>query len=136
MTNLKTLGEQLLLKKEPLPACMIDSRRRNSIPDTENKYICMWHECTFSFELIQDFFSHIRAHCVHEIETHRDQNRNQSVRCQWLNCDKQFTKRLKMIDHLRTHTGERFVACANCGSTFNSYAKFYDHYKRQTLNRT
>lgn len=39
-----------------------------------------------------------------------------------------------MTDHMRTHTGERFVACSNCGSTFNSYTKFYDHYRRQALN--
>lgn len=36
-----------------------------------------------------------------------------------------------MTEHMRSHTGERFVACSNCGSTFNSYLKFYDHFRRQ-----
>lgn len=135
MTNLKTLGEQLLLKKEPLPACMNDSRRRNLIRDTEAiRYMCQWQECHYSFELIQDYFDHVRGHCIHEIETHKEDNRNQVVQCHWLDCNKQFKKRLKMTEHMRTHTGERFVACANCGSTFNSYVKFYDHFKRQAVN--
>lgn len=49
-------------------------------------------------------------------------------------CTKMFDRRLKMTDHMRTHTGERFVACLNCGQTFNSYVKFYDHFRRQALN--
>lgn len=134
MTNLKTLGEQLLLKKEPLPACIIDSRRRNLIPDTDTKYVCQWRDCRYAFEFIQDYFDHARCHCVHEVETHRENNRNQTVQCLWINCQKQFTKQYKMVEHLRTHTGERVVACANCGSTFNSYVKFYDHFKRQSVN--
>lgn len=133
MTNLKTQGEQLLLKKEPLPACMNDSRRRNMIRDTETKYLCLWQECRYEFEFIQDYFDHMRGHCIHEIETHKENNRNRTVQCRWLDCQKQFTKRLKMTEHMRTHTGERFVACANCGSTFNSYVKFYDHFKRQSV---
>lgn len=135
MTNLKSIGEQLLLKKEPLPACMNDSRRRNIIPNTDNKYNCLWIDCTFTFELIQHYYDHARGHCIHELEMNKDKNRNNFVQCRWLNCTKKFNKRLKMTDHMRTHTGQRFVACSNCGSTFNSYTKFYDHFKRQTLNR-
>lgn len=134
MTNLKTLGEQLLLKKEPLPACIHDSRRRNLIRDTDTKYLCHWEECRYGFEFIQDYFDHVRGHCIHQIETHKKNNRNQMVRCHWLDCKKQFNKQFKMIEHMRTHTGERFVACANCGSAFNSYVKFYDHFKRQSVN--
>lgn len=135
MSNLKSLGEQLLLKKEPLPACINDSRRRNAIPKAEHQLICQWEECTYKFELVQDFFDHARGHCIHELELSKEKNRNNFVQCRWLDCAKKFNKRLKMTDHMRTHTGERFVACSNCGSTFNSYAKFYDHFKRQTLNR-
>lgn len=51
-----------------------------------------------------------------------------------VSCKRIFNKRLKMTDHMRSHTGERFVACLNCGSTFNSYVKFYDHYRRQAIN--
>lgn len=133
MTNLKTLGEQLLLKKEPLPACINDSRRRNMIRDCDDKYTCQWYECRYVFEFIQDYFDHVRGHCIHEIETHKHNNRNQIVQCHWLDCTKTFKKRMKMAEHMRTHTGERIVACSNCGSTFNSYVKYYDHYKRQSV---
>lgn len=51
-----------------------------------------------------------------------------------VSCKKMFDKRLKMTDHMRVHSGERFVACPNCGQTCNSYAKFYDHFRRQALN--
>lgn len=51
-----------------------------------------------------------------------------------VSCKRMFNKRLKMTEHMRSHTGERFVACANCGSTFNSYVKFYDHFRRQAIN--
>lgn len=134
ITNLKTLGEQLLLKKEPLPACMNDSRRRNMIGDTESTYLCLWRDCRYKFEFIQDYFDHVRGHCIHELITHKKNNRNQLVQCLWMDCKKTFNKRIKMTEHLRSHTGERFVACANCGSKFNSYVKFYDHFKRQAVN--
>lgn len=134
LTNLKTLGEQLLLKKEPLPACANDSRRRNLIPDVNSKYVCMWCDCKYCFELTQEYFDHVKSHCLHEIEIHKKGNRNKMVQCKWLDCKKMFNKRLKMTDHMRSHTGERFVACSNCGSTFNSYIKFYDHFKRQSIH--
>lgn len=82
MTKLKTNGEQLLQKKL-LPACMNDSRRRNFVPDTSNKYVCMWDSCTYSFDMIEDYFEHARFHCVHEMEINKQGNRNQMVQCQW-----------------------------------------------------
>lgn len=132
MTKLKTIGEQLLHKKL-LPPCINDSQRRNLIPNTESKYVCNWKDCSFTFDMIQDYFDHTRSHCIHELEMNKQGHRNTMVQCKWVSCKKMFNKRLKMTDHMRTHSGERFVACANCGSTFNSYGKFYDHYRRQAI---
>lgn len=134
ITNLKTLGEQLLLRRDPLPPCVNDSRQRNMIGDTESAYVCMWRDCNFRFDYIQEYFDHASSHCVHEIEMHKVGKKNPSVQCQWLNCKKTFHLRLKMTEHMRTHTGERCIACSNCGSTFNSNAKFFDHYRRQAIS--
>lgn len=96
-TNVKTLGEQLLLKKDPLPACMNDSRRRNIIPATESDYVCMWRECKFKFDLIQEYYEHSHNHCIHELSLSKVKNRNRKVQCQWIDCKKEFDRRLKMI---------------------------------------
>lgn len=82
MTNLKTTGEQLL-DKRPMPPCLNDSRRRNLIPDIESKYVCMWRDCTYTFELAQDYFDHARNHCIYEIDVNKQGNRNTMVQCKW-----------------------------------------------------
>lgn len=135
MTKLKVTGEQLL-DKRPMPPCLIPAtaRSRNVIPNTDLKYICMWRDCSYTFDMVEDYFDHTRSHCVHELEINKQGNRNRQVQCKWVACKRMFNKRLKMTDHMRSHTGERFVACLNCGSTFNSYVKFYDHYRRQAIN--
>ncbi|XP_055327012.1 histone H4 transcription factor [Sitodiplosis mosellana] len=135
MTRLKTTGERLLHKR-PMPPCMISSRGRNCIPSVDSKYICMWKDCSYTFDMVEDFYEHTRSHCVHELEFNKQGNRNKPVQCQWLKCKKMFDRRLKMTEHMRTHSAERFVACPNCGQTFNSYVKFYDHFRRQALNKS
>lgn len=82
ITKLKTIGEQLLHTKL-LPPCINDSRRRNIVPDTESKYVCMWKGCSYTFDMIQDYFEHAKFHCVHELEINKQGNRNKSVQCQW-----------------------------------------------------
>ena len=37
----------------------------------------------------------------------------------------------KLIEHCRSHTGEKVIACPGCGSVFASNAKFKDHLLRQ-----
>lgn len=82
MTKLKTVGEQLLLKR-PMPACLIPSRSRNLIPNTDTRYVCMWQNCSYTFDMIEDYFEHTRSHCVHELEINKQGNRNRQVQCKW-----------------------------------------------------
>lgn len=82
MTRLKTTGEQLLSKR-PMPACLISSRGRNLIPATDSKYVCMWKDCSYKFDMVEDFFTHAYSHCVHELEFNKQGNRNKPVQCKW-----------------------------------------------------
>lgn len=82
MTKLKTVGEQLLIKR-PMPPCLIPSRSRNLIPNTDSKYVCMWQDCSYVFDMIEDYYDHARSHCVHELEINKQGNRNKQVQCKW-----------------------------------------------------
>lgn len=133
-TNIKTVGEQMLLEKNPLPACENESHNRNEIPTVVEEYLCMWKDCEYRLATVHEYYAHVRGHCEFEMKMQRVGGRNAQVKCEWIGCEKAFNRMTKTKEHLRTHTGERFLACANCGSTFNSYAKFYDHYKRQAMD--
>lgn len=82
MTRLKTVGEQLLTKR-PMPACLIPSRNRNVIPNTDARYVCMWQNCSYTFDMVEDYFEHTRSHCVHELEINKQGIRNKPVQCKW-----------------------------------------------------
>lgn len=82
MTRLKTVGEQLLYKR-PMPPCLNPSRSRNLIPSTDSKYVCMWKDCSYTFDMVEDYYDHARNHCVHELEINKQGNRNRPVQCQW-----------------------------------------------------
>lgn len=132
-THIKTIGEQMLLGKNPLPACTLDSRRRNVIPEMKAENLCMWRNCEHKSDTIQMYYDHVRDHIKFEMQMQKKNGRNTNVECEWIDCKKTFNRQQKMKEHLRSHTGERIFACANCGSMFNSYTKFYDHFKRQAI---
>lgn len=133
-TNLKTLGEQQLLQKKPLPPCIRDSRRRNCVPEIRGDYLCQWLDCTFKFERIYDLFAHSRLHREFESSLRRkyESPTARMIKCQWISCNKLFEKSWRFMDHLRVHTTERILACPNCGSTFASHNKFNAHFNRQS----
>lgn len=82
MTRLKNTGEQLLHRR-PMPPCLISSRGRNLIPPVESKYVCMWKDCTYVFDMVEDFYDHTKSHCIYELEFNKQGIRNKPVQCQW-----------------------------------------------------
>ncbi|XP_076048383.1 uncharacterized protein LOC143029581 [Oratosquilla oratoria] len=62
----------------------------------------------------------LNYHCkqVHEKHTHR-------YSCS--NCDKVFISNAKLIEHMRTHTGEKPYMCESCGSSFAVKATLKNH---------
>ena len=51
-------------------------------------------------------------------------------RCTWPNCEKAYSAKNFLIEHYRTHTGDRPYACSNCDKTFS---RILDVKKHQLL---
>ncbi|KAK9681287.1 hypothetical protein K7432_015685 [Basidiobolus ranarum] len=74
---------------------------------------CLWNDCSKSFPALDVLISHIGQEHIGSGKA--------SYKCEWQGCprnQKPFTKRHKMYNHLRTHTGERPFQCPVAG-TFN-----------------
>lgn len=136
-TNLKCQGEAMLLKKK-VPPCLLDSRRRNYVPEiTASTMECKWKDCLYKFEKIYEYFSHIKEHCrfLDKCRIIKYKKNHEAMHCEWNECSKEFTKTGRFVEHARLHSKEKILSCPNCGSTFSSYMKFYDHFKRQGSGR-
>lgn len=132
-SHLKSIGEALLLRKT-VPPCVLDSRRRNIIPEVPVDWMCLWSDCKDNcFLQLYDFIHHLQAHVKFEASMRRkhDPKEDQQLKCEWMGCDKVYEKTGRLMEHIRSHTQERMMACPNCGATFTSYAKFYSHFNRQ-----
>lgn len=130
-TYLKSFGERMLLTRK-VPPCVLDSMRRNCIPEITSEYVCEWIDCKSKFESICDFFEHTRQHCVFESGMRAPGSR--TIKCNWAGCGKTFEMLARLTDHHRFHVHERKMACPQCGSSFMSYGKFYAHFKRQGVD--
>ncbi|OZJ05050.1 hypothetical protein BZG36_02076 [Bifiguratus adelaidae] len=70
--------------------------------EEDDKHVCKWKDCQQEFPALESLISHVG-------EVHIGSGKN-AYYCQWEGCvreNKPFTKRHKMFNHLRTHTGER-----------------------------
>jgi uncharacterized C2H2 Zn-finger protein len=56
---------------------------------------------------------------------------SQFCQCRWKDCSFEGRNRSKVLEHCRSHTGEKVVSCPKCGSLFASNSKFKDHLVRQ-----
>jgi hypothetical protein len=75
-------------------------------PEAPQQLVCLWRECNTPFESMKELN-------VHVADTHIGSGKA-CYSCDWQGCPrkmKPFTKRHKMYNHLRTHTGERPFQC-------------------------
>uniref|UniRef100_A0A8B9MY02 C2H2-type domain-containing protein n=1 Tax=Accipiter nisus TaxID=211598 RepID=A0A8B9MY02_9AVES len=116
-TKLKFIGSQLQALHHDLPVCLQNSRSWHQLPKTSQEFVCHWENLCNSL-----FCFYIRNSTV--------------LMCTFfclvgLDCLGIFKGKHKLLDHLRTHTQERVVACPTCGGMFSNNTKFFDHAKRQ-----
>lgn len=87
--------------------------------------VCLWRDCDTPFETMDQLNEHVT-------EQHIGSGKA-CYSCDWQGChrkQKPFTKRHKMYNHLRTHTGERPFRCLVPGMPFwlplNSFGQNQD----------
>ena len=74
--------------------------------EAPRQLVCQWRDCNTPFETMEELNEHVA-------DTHIGSGKA-SYSCDWQGCPrmmKPFTKRHKMYNHLRTHTGERPFRC-------------------------
>ncbi|OBZ90641.1 Zinc finger protein ZIC 4 [Choanephora cucurbitarum] len=98
----------------------------------EQTKTCLWVGCGEKFDDLQSLTTHIG-------EVHVGGGKP-TYRCEWEKCpriSKPFTKRHKMFNHLRTHTGERPFACPkpDCNKKFSRPDSLTTHIKTHSSIR-
>ncbi|XP_041980410.1 histone H4 transcription factor [Aricia agestis] len=105
-----------------LESCRRDSTKRNQLPPLKEDHACLWFECTHKFNSFQKYLDHVVAH-INFIE--------KNFICAWAGCGMKFTRRALLNMHVRSHTGEKLIACYHCGRHFTSNHKLSTHLARQ-----
>ncbi|CAH0399572.1 unnamed protein product [Chilo suppressalis] len=105
-----------------LGRCDKDSTKRNQLPPLKSEHCCMWTGCEEKFNAIQSLFNHVKLHIKYLDE---------EFLCSWAGCGMTFTRRVFVTMHVRSHTGERMIACYHCGQHFACNRKLVDHIRRQ-----
>ncbi|KAI8907710.1 hypothetical protein DFJ77DRAFT_434441 [Powellomyces hirtus] len=90
------------------------------------EYRCQWTDCDHLFNSVDDLVSHVS-------ELHIGAGKA-NYTCLWKGCTREqrpFTKRHKIHNHLRIHTGERPFQCpvADCGKKFSRQDGLNTHIK-------
>lgn len=139
-TRLKTFGLGLS-SIIAVPNCQGDSKVRNKIPPVLTDYYCHWADCSACFTKYHEFIDHVNHHIITDYQTGQSLHRCDSdlstikVSCQWSNCNRSIPNIFELKRHLKSHTNEKMIGCANCGHLFINKPLFINHCIRQVINR-
>ncbi|KAI9284277.1 hypothetical protein BC943DRAFT_66462 [Umbelopsis sp. AD052] len=107
---------------------------REDVDDNEesSRQRCGWKHCDTEFDTLEDLIIHVR-------DDHIGCGKPM-YSCEWEGCSrnqKPFTKRHKMHNHVRTHTGERPYLCTveGCGKRFSRPDSLNTHIKTHSNER-
>lgn len=127
-TKIKSTGS-LLIQKLSLQPCKLDGQSCNLIPDLPERLQCGWIQCGAIYDNPEYFYRHVDFHAANVMNGYRVKD---GCGCEWEGCDVYLKTRHKLLEHLRSHTQQKLVACPNCGGLFANRTKFFDHLKKQT----
>lgn len=140
-TGLKTFGLGLA-NIISIPNCRADSKLRNVIPSTPDDYFCYWKGCSYSFAKFREFIEHISDHIKKDYSLGFPVRRGDrshlsgiKVACHWDDCKRELPNVFELKRHMKLHTNEKLIGCANCGKLFATKPLFIDHCIRQVVNR-
>uniref|UniRef100_H3B8N9 Zgc:112083 n=1 Tax=Latimeria chalumnae TaxID=7897 RepID=H3B8N9_LATCH len=124
-TKLKYFGTQLQRKQPDLPPCSHDGLTRNFIPENSKALVCQWEQCDNWFHNPEWYYHHVEMHarCIEKDTGY--------ICCGHSSCAAIFKNKCKLLEHLRSHTQKRVIACPTCGRMFSNNTKFLDHFRRQ-----
>lgn len=128
-TKIKARGASFCASTR-VPVCKMDSKQRNVVPELRSDLFCYWEDCKQSFVSMEDFIAHVQYHVILAYPPVTEKQ-SIMVKCEWYQCSKSYLKACHMQNHVMSHTGEKKIACFNCGARFVSKYKFLDHLKRQ-----
>ncbi|KAI9300853.1 hypothetical protein BJ944DRAFT_272361 [Cunninghamella echinulata] len=95
----------------------------------DGPHTCKWGHCCLEFPILDQLIDHVKLeHIGSGLALYY---------CQWKDCirnQKPFSKRHKIYNHLRTHTGERPYVCTEegCGKRFSRPDSLSTHAKIHT----
>ncbi|KAJ8680626.1 hypothetical protein QAD02_016413 [Eretmocerus hayati] len=114
-----------------------EQSHRNDVPNDDIKqhgknYAC--ELCDASFTSERSFQNHMDTHsntniCHPSTSQGSNKCRDGSVLFSCKICHKAFKKKQYLIDHTRTHTGEKPFGCSTCGKTFSDRSNLRQHKK-------
>ncbi|KAI9280488.1 hypothetical protein BY458DRAFT_470117 [Sporodiniella umbellata] len=103
-----------------------EEKEEDNEEEDEEVHSCQWESCVEDFVNIEELITHVK-------DEHIGSGKTQYYCC-WKDCARQqkpFTKRHKMHNHLRIHTGERPFVCTepDCGKKFSRPDSLTTHVK-------
>lgn len=85
--------------------------------------------CNEKHQICLAFYDHMQEHAISSNFTEGDVKRfPDGFHCFWEGCTAKPKNSIsKLLEHIRTHTGEKSIACPQCNTQFCSSTRLFDH---------